>query len=139
MNYTDPVTNKVEKLPRAFLLSPSLSPVSQTNPSFRLVYYDKKDFNLIDYDQYFADLGVLSSNSSVNFVHEYAFDSAYKMASVSSFNVDDLLTKMRTDPLLFSQWMSRRTVLYNPQRYAYFCALSRIDGNEFDKCILRGD
>ena len=55
--------------------------------------------------------------------------------NVSSASLFNLFEQFKTNPLLFEEWSIRRTVLYDPQRYLFYCALSYIDTVKFQNCV----
>ena len=48
---------KPTNVPQSFvLLNPSITPIEENNPAFRLFSLDKRSLNLLDYSQYYMDL-----------------------------------------------------------------------------------
>lgn len=64
-------------VPLAAFLVPSLSPNSNSNPSFRRWFYDTSTHGLINYHQYFADLAMTAALSRPQWLLEYDFNLAY--------------------------------------------------------------
>lgn len=141
------------------LLTPSISPNSETNPSFR-VYVFKEDGNqtrkkieLIDYLEYYTDFldPQTIKTGDLNWKLEYDFASAYNETKIDAQALIRLLKKLRCvihffvpaivlmrhrdDPALYAIWKARTTSLFDPERYAYICAIENNRQPDFLKCL----
>ncbi|HMS34651.1 MAG TPA: metallophosphoesterase [Ignavibacteria bacterium] len=69
-------------------ITPSVSPIYGNNPSYQIIEYDKKNFELLNYQTYF-----LNDNSDTDSSHwkfEYDFKTGYKQPSVSPEAYDNI-------------------------------------------------
>jgi hypothetical protein len=121
----------------AFLMAPSVSPVSGTNPTFRLVLVAASSGQLLDYEQYFTDF-LDSGNDSASFPQwtlEYAFDQAYDELSLSYQALRELFDRLRSDPALMALWTARQLALADRGRVAAICAAGFTEYKQFQECI----
>eukprot|EP01127_Copromyxa_protea_P014298 TRINITY_DN3960_c0_g1_i1.p1 TRINITY_DN3960_c0_g1~~TRINITY_DN3960_c0_g1_i1.p1 ORF type:complete len:427 (-),score=52.13 TRINITY_DN3960_c0_g1_i1:28-1308(-) len=126
------------------LLSPSISPNSQTNPSFRVYLFAEEDTQsgsqglaLLDYLEYYADLmdPKMLSTGKMNWKLEYDFNIAYNQTAVNTAALIDLLRQIREDPAVYAIWRARCDSLFDPERYAYICAIEYDISDDFLKCL----
>eukprot|EP01126_Amoeba_proteus_P039840 TRINITY_DN4220_c0_g1_i8.p1 TRINITY_DN4220_c0_g1~~TRINITY_DN4220_c0_g1_i8.p1 ORF type:complete len:191 (-),score=32.05 TRINITY_DN4220_c0_g1_i8:310-882(-) len=125
---------------QSLLCTPSLSPNTFTNPSFRLFLYSdakKNSISFYDYLQYYAELSqpVLTNSGILEWKLEYDFDSAYKESSLGTNSLLDLLHKLENDTELYSLWRARFEVLFSMDRLKYLCALSNAAREDYLQCL----
>eukprot|EP01129_Flabellula_baltica_P017686 TRINITY_DN988_c0_g1_i2.p1 TRINITY_DN988_c0_g1~~TRINITY_DN988_c0_g1_i2.p1 ORF type:complete len:376 (-),score=64.71 TRINITY_DN988_c0_g1_i2:17-1144(-) len=128
------IYSKDDKVTFSLLLSPSISPNSFTNPSFRYYIYNRSDYSLIDYINYYLDL-LLVNQSGPEWKVEYDYSTAYDEEDLSPGSLAKLYNKMENDADLFSNWFKRYSVLYNSERLQYLCAIRYPNTEEYAKCI----
>jgi hypothetical protein len=128
----------------AFLMAPSVSPVSGTSPSWRRVLFDGNSSDLIDYEQYFTDFFDTRAGESSNTTAaaaplwdiEYAFDGAYNASTLSYDALRRLYEQLRRDPTLFALWTARQLALASRGRVAALCAAGYTSYDEFQQCLV---
>eukprot|EP01096_Ripella_sp_DP13-Kostka_P000610 TRINITY_DN10663_c0_g3_i2.p1 TRINITY_DN10663_c0_g3~~TRINITY_DN10663_c0_g3_i2.p1 ORF type:complete len:472 (+),score=143.08 TRINITY_DN10663_c0_g3_i2:110-1417(+) len=123
----------------AMLLSPSLSPVSDTNPTIRLVFYDQSHLGVLDYYQYYADLFKAITKGSIEWSLEYSFDKSYGFSEISASTVSSLLENIIQDPRLFNEWIARRVSQFNSSRLKFYCSMAALNRDRFVECAELAD
>jgi len=119
----------------ALLLSTSISPNSDSNPSYRVFTYDPYDYYKIkDYTHYYTDLFV-AKEDTIDWYKEYTFTEAYKGKDVGTKSLRELLNRMYEDSEEFLNWESRFAVSYSTVRLKYYCSIRYPDREEYLKCI----
>lgn len=84
-------------------MSPSISPNTDTNPSFRVYIYTneevngRKDLSLLDYLEYYVDFldPKTLKTGDLNWKLEYGFNAAYNQTRVDAKAMLDLLRRLR--------------------------------------------
>lgn len=118
----------------SFLVAPSISPDSGTNPSFRLLVANRTTHVVLDYLQYTAELVALDS-SQLDWQLEYDFDQAYNQSNVSTGALIALLRNMRAHPALYAEYEMRIESVYSADKYIWFCATAHINRVDFMNCV----
>jgi hypothetical protein len=93
----------LQSSPVPILLTPAISPNSETNPGFRVYILSEeekdqeKELFLLDYLEYFADLldPAVIKSGKLQWKLEYDFDVAYSESRVDSAALIDLLRKLK--------------------------------------------
>ena len=87
--YMDYATNSVP-ISIAFI-SPSVTPYTEKNPSFRVYSYDKTSFEILDYDQFIVNLTEANTKNEVTWQLEYNAKSAYLLPTLNAESYYDLV------------------------------------------------
>eukprot|EP00696_Hemimastix_kukwesjijk_P005979 gnl/Hemi2/17588_TR5801_c1_g1_i1.p1 gnl/Hemi2/17588_TR5801_c1_g1~~gnl/Hemi2/17588_TR5801_c1_g1_i1.p1 ORF type:complete len:582 (+),score=188.94 gnl/Hemi2/17588_TR5801_c1_g1_i1:154-1746(+) len=86
---------------------PSVTPLTDINPSYRVYSYDRDSGEVLDYTQYRADL--LQANSrtppQLEFSAIYSAKELYNLPDLSAGSWNDLLVRMWKDDALFNTYM----------------------------------
>ncbi|RDD47884.1 Acid sphingomyelinase-like phosphodiesterase 3a [Trichoplax sp. H2] len=88
------------------LISPSLSPIYNTNPAYRLVLFEPKTFAVMNYLQYFLDLELASGNETITIAQ-------YPLPSIA--RLDDIQCLYRMDQILLVNLTSATVIKSIPQ------------------------
>lgn len=91
--FLDPSTNSI---PIAMgYISPSVTPYTEKNPSFRVYSYDRSTFEILDYTQYYTNLTANNLADSVTWLEEYSAKSAYLLPDLSPSSWFNLVSNVR--------------------------------------------
>ncbi|KYB28199.1 Sphingomyelin phosphodiesterase-like Protein [Tribolium castaneum] len=85
----------------------SVTPFSNSNPSFKYYYVDESTFNLVDYDEWTFNLTLANSqdsSKSPEWYKLYSFVEAYGVDNLLPSEVDKLLNKMTQDHSLLDDY-----------------------------------
>eukprot|EP00011_Vannellida_sp_DIVA3-517-6-12_P005582 CAMPEP_0114623786 /NCGR_PEP_ID=MMETSP0168-20121206/10432_1 /TAXON_ID=95228 ORGANISM="Vannella sp., Strain DIVA3 517/6/12" /NCGR_SAMPLE_ID=MMETSP0168 /ASSEMBLY_ACC=CAM_ASM_000044 /LENGTH=441 /DNA_ID=CAMNT_0001835043 /DNA_START=1 /DNA_END=1326 /DNA_ORIENTATION=+ len=116
------------------LLAPSVSPVTNTNPSYRLISYDPDTAVLQDYHEIYADLALTYVSGELSWQEEYSFSEAYG-ETLDRAGMAALYHNMQVDAVLFNAYLARRESQFSAQRWQYLCAVGSIDRRAYDVCL----
>lgn len=104
----------------SYFIVPSVSPIQNTNPTFRMVMTDMTTYEPVDYVQFYTDL---YTTKDLNWRVEYDFDKVYNETSANSNSLVDLFHKLQSDPDLFALFQARYVSLYNPDRGRFLASI----------------
>lgn len=94
-------------VPRAMaFITPSITPYTNLNPSWRQFTYDRDTFSLLDFTQYRTDLARANLEGKVTWVPAYSAKSAYNLNSLAASEWQSLVTRMSTDDTLFNVYLN---------------------------------
>lgn len=116
------------------LLAPSISPVTNTNPSYRLVSYDEDTAALLDYHEIYADLALTYVSGELAWREEYTFSEAYGQ-TLDAAGMTGLYHDIQVDAAVFNAYLSRRESQYSVQRWQYLCAVGSLDRRAYEVCL----
>jgi len=125
-------TNKISSL----VTGSSFSPIYENNPSFRLYSYNKS-YDLLDYEEIYLDLYVANMFGVANWTLEYSY-SDYGEGPIGTASLNALLSKMQSQPMLFTQWYDRRVAQYQVDQQAALCVVGASDTSDFETCMSQG-
>lgn len=86
------------------LMGSAMTPWQNRNPGVRLYKYDKSNFQLLDYTEFFTDIGEANRNGKVEWKISYSFLEEYGMKELSPKSLLELLEKFEKDHELFKKW-----------------------------------
>jgi len=96
--------NGVKRPTNVAYITPSVTPFTNTNPSFRIYTYDVASKFLVDTDTYFTNLTAANSNGAPTWGHEYSAKSAYGMDQLFPADWDSLIGKFQQNLTLFQSF-----------------------------------
>jgi len=117
----------------SLLLSSSISPRSDTNPSYRVYSYSENDYTLLDYTHFYADL--FSASDLLYWTPEYSFGEAYSQKNLGTLSLNDLLRALYSNAQIFNEWEARYVVSVNPQRQKFICSIRYSNREDYLKCV----
>jgi len=117
----------------SLVISSSLSPNSNTNPSYRIYSYSDGSYALDDYSHYYTDL--FTVRETLHWNKEYTFSDAYSKSDVGTSSLSELSESIYKNPELYLQWQSRYDALYSPIRKNYYCSIKYTIREEYLNCI----
>lgn len=134
----------------SMFLAPAVTPVKSTipglganNPGLRLYTYNRATGEIVDYTQYYLDLAEANANKSANWKIEYTTKEDYNMENVQAKSLDALIDTFRDNSELFDKYYLYNSVSYDNVskcagqcRKNHICALSVIDYDDYQKCIV---
>ncbi|XP_037906380.1 acid sphingomyelinase-like phosphodiesterase 3b isoform X3 [Hermetia illucens] len=127
------------------MISPSVTPrklsVGSNNPAMRLYKFDTDTGQVLDYTQYYLDLG-LANAGEANWQPEYNLTHYYGLAEVSSVSLHNLADRFtNTENVPFGKYYRANSVRYPTQpcegvcALNHYCAITRVDYVEFRQCL----
>jgi len=99
--HDDEFTVQCGKLLR--LTNPCGTALGGTNTGFRVFHYDA-DFNIVDYDQYAADLAAGIKAGKLTWTKSYSALSFYNLTDMSAASWLGLVQRFKDDDALFQSW-----------------------------------
>jgi hypothetical protein len=115
------------------LSAPGVSPRHDNNPTFRV--FRMKNGQLLDYDQYFADL-LAQPTSEPKWKLEYSFRTAYGTADLSQKELRKVTRKIEIDDELLWKYRSFMFAGHYPLKDFHRCMLKAATQLELDRCAL---
>ncbi|KAG7341517.1 calcineurin-like phosphoesterase [Nitzschia inconspicua] len=140
-------------------IAPSVTPVYGSNPSYRLVQYDNRTSELLDYQTYYLDLQTLhhhmntsNDTAAVGFEAIWTsegpgFVTTYDLKNMSTQSLQALIARL-TQPLVSSRriwqaFLDRQYVSSTDQelcddfcRTDWLCTLQATSKGDYDACVL---
>jgi hypothetical protein len=138
------------------LIASSVSPVYGSNPSYRIVSYDKDDGGLIDFETFFLDLEKTYTTAVPHWSTLPSFTDAYEVAqNLSSDSLETILTIM-SQPIddegsmpIWTTFLERQSVYSSKSqsesegiacdlacRVDWLCTLGAISQRDYNDCII---
>jgi len=102
----DFATNKIPT--HISFIAPSVTTQTFINPSFRQYIYDRKTFNVVDYNQFTANLLLSNTNKDINWEKIYSPREDYQMPSLSPSSYQDLVYRFSKNQTLFNLYYYHR-------------------------------
>lgn len=134
------------------MIAPSVTPRRTTdganNPGLRLYKFDKDTGQVLDYTQYYLDLGRLSRHPGViDWEVEYNFSSYYGLSNISPLSLHTLAEKLTqsstNEKPSFNKYYKANSVrMYSSSTtscdncaHTHYCAITRVDYEEYEQCV----
>ncbi len=89
--------------PLTQFVTPSITPFSQRNPSFR-VFATNEKYELVKMDTYFLDLGRANTLGKAVWQLEYSLPAAYGMPDLSPASLNSIAAQLLTNATLWALW-----------------------------------
>jgi len=93
-------------------VTPSVTPFTYLNPSFRVFEYDSSTLEVLDYHQYHLDLNKTNESGIAKWELYYSAKSAYGLKDMSPASWENLINVFRNDDALFQLWNQRHYAGY---------------------------
>ncbi|XP_065674515.1 sphingomyelinase phosphodiesterase D isoform X2 [Hydra vulgaris] len=127
-----------ENMKSYMLLAPSITPVYQNNPAFRLVTFNE-DRNIADYDQFYFDLVLSNVLKKPVWYKEYSFSNAYNTSTVtidvSENLVQSLVQDVQTWVLYSKHMLASYSSKSSSQRFIEYCSSMYLTSKPFNDCM----
>lgn len=124
-----------KKVVGSYLVAPSLTPKNSNNPTFRHVFYNTTTAQLLDYDQYYADLMNATLTGLLKFPREYNYQKVYQESSLDTPSIASVINKIANDLVFFNIWNANNDAQYNTKRADNLCAMYFVTEAEQNACI----
>lgn len=125
------------------LITPSISPVYDNNPSYKIFQYDKIDYTLKNYSSYF--LNDTSNTFSSLWKFQYEYSKAYDQSNISAENLDIVYDLIKSDSLIRNNYIKYYTAS-NPKSFESdlsnwqynYCGIRNYSLSGYSGCLCRG-
>ncbi|KAL1459813.1 hypothetical protein WDU94_011767 [Cyamophila willieti] len=129
-------------------VSPRRIPTGNNNPGIRIYKYDTVTGTVLDFSQYYLDLGEtnsgkLSGNEAV-WQLEYNLTSYYGLNEVSPRSLHELAQSFTlSNSILFERYLRAYSVSFNHHyqhcdsncRHTHYCAITKLEFSDFRNCL----
>ncbi|XP_046368337.2 acid sphingomyelinase-like phosphodiesterase 3b [Haliotis rufescens] len=115
------------------------------NPAVRLVKYDQKTGEALDFIQYYMDLTESNEANASSWKVAYDASKAYQVKDLSAASVSMAVKQMSTDKYVLDKYIRFNTVLANGNttvnecdatcRAEYICSFTHHEFGEFNSCV----
>ena len=123
-------------------ITPSISPIYSTNPSYQIMEYDKSDFTLKNYQTYY--LKNFSEPGTDEWTFEYDFRESYDEASVTALSMKNISDKIYSDTTYRNRYIEfytslnyEMTVKDIPNWRYNWCGLGNLTVEEYAGCMCK--
>lgn len=129
------------RLPVSYLLvTPSISPVYDNNPSYKIFSYDTSGFNIINFDSYYLPVNDVSVFSEWRF--QYDFKSAYRLNDISPESIMKIFGLINSDTTFRNNYI-RFYIASNERDFAEdlldwkynYCGISFLKKDNYTNCL----
>ncbi|XP_077288095.1 acid sphingomyelinase-like phosphodiesterase 3b [Arctopsyche grandis] len=135
------------------MLAPSVTPRHTSgganNPGFRLYKFDSDRGQVLDYTQYYLDIGNANRVGEAEWLPEYNLTNYYGLQDISATSLHNLVDRFTQDRpsanYIFSKYFRANSVRMHDSpndaqcesacSHAHYCAITRVDYSEFKKCV----
>eukprot|EP00762_Andalucia_godoyi_P001963 ANDGO_05985.mRNA.1 Sphingomyelinase phosphodiesterase D len=117
------------------LLAPSLSPIYQNNPTFRVFEFDTNSAQLLNVESHYMLLEASNAAAAPFWSKLYDARSAYGLSDLSTRSLVSLRDQLRTNLGTAMQWADRRQSNYLPDRHALICAIDTLSESVYTACL----
>ncbi|XP_062516522.1 acid sphingomyelinase-like phosphodiesterase 3a [Corticium candelabrum] len=128
----------------AILLTPSISPVYNNNPAFRLVYVDDQTNAFVDYKQWYLNMALSNEHNETHWFHEYTFSESYPSCFGQVINNEKILditngVISRREDYTWLQYIWHRQTEFLPDTATFsqnlqYCCMRSITSDILEKC-----
>lgn len=123
-------------------VTPSITPFSFKNPSFR-VFVTNELYELVRIDTYYLDLGAANAKGRADWQLEYSLPQAYNMPDLSPASFDSIAQELLTNSTLWDLWnVYHRCSSPGPPpcnlqscKVAEYCTLTSPLSTEWNSCM----
>jgi len=85
-------------------IAPSVTTFAEMNPSYRIYFYNRKTFEIIDYEQYYMNLTEANLNKKASFQLNYRATQFFDIPQLSLDGWKKVLNKMHNDPIFWNDY-----------------------------------
>lgn len=129
-------------------VSPSVTPDTDVNPSFRVYLYNRSTFEVLDIHQYVFNLTDANKRGVPSWNLSYTMRAEYGMDGLAAGDFQDLLSRMATDDSLWAKFMLNRytqhkfpgtdpAICDSSCRASVLCYLAFAGTNQQNACQMR--
>lgn len=137
------VINPAAKKPQFVLVTASISPVYNQNPSFRLVTFEKNGSLADNTVYYLTNLIFASGTTPGEWKREYSFSEQWKLHKIDGASLAELYKKIQSRQSMGDEWLRLYDVsssaIYLPANalLGFSCAIEGLDPEAYSKCYCR--
>lgn len=132
-----------ENIPVSFLhITPSVSPIYGSNPSFQIISYDKSNYELSDYETFNLNYSSIAGKSY--WKSEYIFQKSYSQNSYSLNSLDNVYKLVNSDSSVREKYLSFYTS-ENRNMFQedivnwkyYWCGIKNLTKENYSDCFCK--
>jgi sphingomyelin phosphodiesterase len=122
------------------LMGSAMTPWQNRNPGARLYKYDKKTFDLLDYTEYYSNLGEANRIGKVEWQKSYSFLEEYGMKDLKPSSFLELINKFKMDQPLFQKWYNNKGSKFSNHpctgtcKKNWLCMMTSMDIHTYTTC-----
>lgn len=134
-----------ENSPVSFLhITPSVSPIYGSNPSFQIISYDKTNYELTDYETFNLNYSTILGKSY--WKAEYNFQKSYSQNSYSMNSLDNVYKLVNSDSSVREKYLSfytsenRKMFTEDIVNWKYYwCGIKNLTKENYSDCFCNQD
>ena len=123
----------------------TLGGVGANNPGVRLFKYDRNDFTLLDWEQFYLDLSKVGEEDVPIWESQYQASESYKLSDLSAISMDKLVQSFKaTDSPTFDLYYLHNSVNYDTSKctgkckQSHLCAITEVGRDSYNECLESG-